>query len=154
LNLIGHGEAETMLREQVARAGLASHIRFLGKMPPEAVKDHLRRCALVCIPRKPFEVCRIVPPIKLVEALSLGKPVIAADLPVLRDELGDERAGWFFNAGDAAHLAEKIKEALRDRAVLTEKGLRAREYAVAHRNWRLFVQQVLPAFEGGRQDDR
>ncbi len=52
-----------------------------------------KQSALVCLPRKPFEVCRIVPPIKLVEALAMAKPVIVPDLPVFRDELGNSGSG-------------------------------------------------------------
>ncbi|ALM87362.1 glycosyl transferase family 1 [Bordetella sp. N] len=149
VSLIGHGEAEADLRAQVERAGLTDLILFMGRMPPAAARAALARCALVCIPRKPFDVCRIVPPIKLVEALALGRPVVAADLPVLRDEFGDRPAGWFFKAGDAADLARTLGQAFSDPAALTEMGARARQYAVSKRSWDTYVQDVLPSIEGG-----
>ncbi|OWT72744.1 MULTISPECIES: glycosyltransferase family 4 protein [unclassified Achromobacter] len=144
VTLIGHGEAEADLRAQVARAGLTDLVLFMGRMPPAEARAYLARCALVCIPRKPFDVCRIVPPIKLVEAMALGRPVVAADLPVLRDEFGERPAGWFFKAGDAADLAKTLGRALSDRAALERTGARARQYAVAHRSWSAYVQDILP----------
>lgn len=143
VHIIGDGEARVQLEAQVQRLGLAGRINFLGKLPPAAAREALARCAVVCIPRKPFKVCEIVPPIKLVEALAMGKPVIVPDLPVFRDEMGDAPAGWFFRAGDAADLARVIQTALADRATLSGMGGLARTYAVTKRSWDLFVPNVL-----------
>ena len=144
VKIIGDGESKNELEELVHRLGLSNHIRFFGKVPPESAREILNRCALVCIPRKPFTVCEIIPPIKLVEALAMAKPVIVPDLPVFRDELGDDPTGWFFNAGDAVDLARVIDEAFKDIEMLAELGKRAREYAITKRCWHDFVTEVLP----------
>ena len=138
-NIIGDGEARADLEAQAQRLGVADRVLFSGKMSPEAAREALGRCGLVCLPRKPFRVCEIVPPIKLVEALAMGKPVIVPDLPVFRDELGHDPAGWFFRSGDSVDLARVLEHALADRVRLASFGARAREYAVAQRNWRDFV---------------
>lgn len=141
VNIVGDGEVRKSLEEQVQRLELTDRIRFLGKVAPESARDILARCTLVCIPRKPFKVCEIVPPIKMVEAMAMGKPVIVPDLPVFRDELG-EGCGWFFTAGDPVSLAETIESALRDRALLAITGAKARQYAVSRRNWQMYVQEI------------
>lgn len=145
VNIVGDGEARAQLEAQVLCLGLSDRIRFLGKVPPDSARKILERCALVCIPRKPFRVCEIVPPIKLVEALAMAKPVVVADLPVFRDELGENPAGWFFRAGDAADLARVLGIALADEEVLAAVGTRAREYAATKRSWQDFVRHVLSA---------
>jgi len=144
VHIVGDGEARAALEAQVERQGLSGWITFLGRMSPEKAQQTLSRCALVCIPRRPFKVCEIVPPIKLVEALAMGKPVIVPDLPVFRDEMGANPAGWFFEAGDPADLARVIETALADRDMLTALGKRAREYAATQRCWRDFVINALP----------
>lgn len=144
-HIVGDGESKEALEEQAKRLGLSAHIRFWGRVTPEAARDIVGRCALVCIPRKPFQVCELIPPIKLVEALALAKPVIVPDLPVFRDELGADPAGWFFKAGDAVDLAQVIDRAFQDHAMLAELGKRAREYAITRRCWRDFMAGVLPA---------
>jgi glycosyltransferase involved in cell wall biosynthesis len=150
VNIVGDGEARGQLEAQVRRLGLVDRIRFFGKLPPEAAREMMARCALVCIPRKPYEVCRIVPPIKLVEALAMAKPVIVPDLPVFRDELGNSSSGWFFRSGDAQDLAQVIEQALQDEAALAVAGQKAREHAVAQRSWRDHVQGVLPGIGGDK----
>ena len=79
----------------------------------------------------------------------MGKPVIVPDLPVFRDELGKEPAGFFFKAGDADDLARAIGRALADPQALVELGSRGRAYVLEHRQWREHVagalKPVLPA---------
>ncbi|WP_322995278.1 glycosyltransferase family 4 protein [Castellaniella sp.] len=145
LIIIGDGEARASLEAQAERLGLLGRqVRFLGKVSPEQARQSLAVCALVCIPRKPFQVCRIVTPIKLVEALAMGKPVLVPDLPVFRDELGPNPAGWFFKAGDAQDLARVVAQALSDPGRLQAMGQAARQYAVRQRSWQDFVPQLIP----------
>ncbi|MBN3852501.1 glycosyltransferase [Paraburkholderia sp. Ac-20340] len=144
VEIIGDGEARKALEAQAQRLGVSEYVRFLGRMSPQKAQETLSRCAIVCIPRKPFKVCEIVPPIKLVEAMAMGKPVIVPDLPVFRDEMGTEPAGWFFKAGDAADLAQVIESALADRTALAARGEQAKEYATTQRCWREFVIKALP----------
>ena len=148
IELIGDGEARAELETQVQRLGVADRIRFRGRVPPDEARALLARCALVCIPRKPFKVCEIVPPIKLVEALAMGKPVIVPDLPVFRDELGSVPAGWFFKAGDAADLARVIEAAFADEAVLMAISRQARHYAVSQRRWQRYVAPIVQSLAG------
>ncbi len=147
VNILGDGEARSQLEERVCRLGLSDSISFLGRVSPESARDILGSCALVCIPRKPFKVCEIVPPIKLVEALAMSKPVIVPDLPVFRDEIGKSLAGWFFKAGDATDLAQVIKSALADPIALSAHAARAREHSITRRCWRDFVINMLPGGE-------
>ncbi|WP_396957779.1 glycosyltransferase [Nitrosomonas sp.] len=145
--IIGDGEARPQLEARVQRLGLSERICFSGKMFPDAAREKLARCALVCIPRKPFKVCEIVPPIKLVEALAMGKPVIVPDLPVFRDELGNDPAGWFFRSGDAADLSRAIEGALENEEKLKKTGARARDYVLAERCWHSFVDKVAKPYD-------
>lgn len=145
VRIVGHGEAERDLVAQADRLGVMDRVQFMGRLKPEAARAVIRQSALVCLPRKPFDVCRIVPPIKLVEAMAMGKPVIVPDLPVFRDEMGSGEGGWFFRAGDVEDLARVIEQALQDEAALAVAGQKARVHAVTQRNWRDYVPDVLPS---------
>lgn len=147
VNIIGDGESRRQLEEQVQRLNLSEWIHFYGKLAPETAREILGRCALVCIPRKPFKVCEIVPPIKLVEALAMGKPVIVPNLPVFRDELGDTPPGWFFEAGNADDLARVIRDALSDNDQLQTIQTQARKYVLDNRCWQDFVSKLVSPLE-------
>ncbi|MDL2280224.1 glycosyltransferase [Desulfovibrio sp. OttesenSCG-928-G11] len=141
--IAGDGEERTALEEQVRSLTLSHQIRFLGKVSPKSACELVREAVFVCIPRRPFRVCKLVPPIKLVEALALGKPVIVPDMPLFHDELGDSGAGFFFRPGDPLDLAETIVRLLDDDALRENAGCRARAYAAAHRNWQHFIPAII-----------
>lgn len=142
LEIVGHGEERAQLEAQASRLRLEAQVRFHGKMPPHEARALLSRCALACIPRKPYAVCRIVPPLKLVEAFALGMPVVVPDLPVFRDEAGDTAGAFFFQSGDVVDLARVLKGALADPVRLHALGRQARAHALAHRQWRDHIAHI------------
>jgi glycosyltransferase involved in cell wall biosynthesis len=143
VDIVGDGEVRAQLEEQVRSLNLSDRIRFVGRVTPDEARTIIGSCTLVCLPRKPYKVCEIVPPIKLVEALAMGKPVVVPDLPVFRDEMGESNAGWFFKAGDTADLASVIETALGDHETLFACSVRAREYTETTRCWQDFVGNVV-----------
>ncbi len=64
----------------------------------------------------------------LVLALSMGLPVVVADLPDYADLTGDD-TGWFFEPGDSASLSAALKAAAADPAGARRKGVLARTRA-------------------------
>lgn len=146
VQIAGEGEARAQLQQQAERLDLNGQVRFLGRLPPEQARQVIQQSLLVCIPRKPYQVCEIVPPIKLVEAMAMGKAVIVPDLPVFRDEIGGADAGWFFQAGNAQDLARVLHEALNNREKIADLGRKARKYALEQRSWTGFMQPVVQAY--------
>lgn len=145
LRVVGEGEVRGALESLTRELELTSQVHFFGRLAPELARDVILRSTVVCLPRKPFEVCQIVTPIKLVEALAMGKPVIVPDLPVFKDELRTESSdvpGWFFKAGDANDLAGVLKSAFADAKSLADKSMWARAHAVTMRNWQRYVRDI------------
>ncbi len=149
LDIIGHGIMQKELETLSKNLSLDNAIVFHGKKNPEKAKELLSTCLLVCIPRKPFEVCKIIPPIKLVEAMALGKPVILPNLPVFRDEAPknekDESFVFFFESGNIEDLAHTIQKAFTEdnyQETLVKKGLACRDYVVQNRQWKHFTHEI------------
>jgi glycosyltransferase involved in cell wall biosynthesis len=163
LRVIGDGETLVDLKDLAQQLGITGQVRFYGRLPPNEARAEIARCTLVCLPRKPFAVCELIPPIKLVEALAMAKPVIVPNLPVFWDELHagmppediDEPhgavsvPGWFFKAGDASDLARAIASAFADTNGLALKSLLARSHASEHRNWQSYVADIGSSFGQG-----
>lgn len=145
LRIVGEGEVRPQLEALVEELGLGESVSFLGRQPQEVARSVILKSAVVCLPRKPFEVCQIVTPIKLVEAMAMGKPVIVPNLQVFKDELetqSGEVPGWFFKAGDVEDLACVIKSAFADSVGLAKKSVLARSHAVGIRNWQQYVKNI------------
>lgn len=143
VQIVGDGESKVEILNKIRDLNLTDRVELLGRMSQHDAHDVIKKCAIVCIPRKPFEVCSIVPPIKLVEALALEKPVVVPDLPVFRNELGDSGAGWFFKSGDPNSLADVIMRVLKNPTELDKAGKRGREYVMRCRSWSHFVRNTV-----------
>ncbi|MFT3806903.1 glycosyltransferase [Arenimonas sp.] len=104
LRVAGFGPEEPALRAQVAALELAGNVQFLGAMPQAELPALYRRATLFVAPfveaaSGDQEGLGLV----MIEAAGCGCPVIASDLPAVRDVL-EERVA----PGDAAALAEGI----------------------------------------------
>ncbi|GGN99745.1 glycosyltransferase family 4 protein [Microbispora bryophytorum] len=132
--LVGDGAERPALLEQVERLGLKEAILPGRVGPDEALQAQAAIDIFVC-PREDLRVCRLVTPLKPVEAMALGKPVVLSDLPALSELVGGEGAGLLVPPGDPAALAEGIA-ALRDdperRRLMGEAG---KTEVAAHRTW-------------------
>jgi glycosyltransferase involved in cell wall biosynthesis/2-polyprenyl-3-methyl-5-hydroxy-6-metoxy-1,4-benzoquinol methylase len=140
--IVGDGEALPALREQVRAEGLDELVTLHGRMAPDQAQAVLASCDAVVLPRLPLAVCEIVPPLKLVEAMALGKPVVVADLQVVREEVQHERTGLLFKAGDLASLRDTLRGLLARADRGASLGRQARDRVAAERLWAGFAQRI------------
>jgi beta-1,4-mannosyltransferase len=76
----------------------------------------------------------------LILALSLGKPVVVADMPAYRRLVAGGDAGWLFRPGDAADLRSALEAAAADEASRSERASAAERIAEAL-DWRETARQ-------------
>lgn len=122
LALLGQGEDEPRLKALAANLGVAQRVRFLGEVDPERIGDFLSALDVFVFPSK-AETFGLA----AVEAAQAGVPVVANDLPVLREVLSFQRtpAALFVDAGDPGELGKAITRVLHDpqlRASLQQSG--------------------------------
>ncbi len=77
---------------------------------------------------------------------------VVSDLGDARDVLGDGRRGVLVAAGDAAALAEALRELARDRAGAWHLGSAARAWVAEERTWAAVAERVLDALHGRALD--
>src|SRR5699024_328165 len=89
----------------------------------------------IVVPRKNEPVCRLVTPIKPIEAMGLARPVVISDLPALR-ELVPESAGVCVSPGDPRELDDSSSQLAGDDGVRKIIGKNGREHVLATRRWK------------------
>jgi glycosyltransferase involved in cell wall biosynthesis len=113
------GNATEVLKESVNARGLTDVITFLGHR--EDVGDLLAAADVFVFPSL-FEGLGGA----VIEAEALGLPIVASDLPVLREVVEDEQNGILTPAEDPAALAAAIERLLeddRERALFGERSI-------------------------------
>ena len=118
LLLVGDGVARTSLEGQADSAGLGEAAHFTGRVPRDQTVAFRDALDLFVVPRHDREVTRTVAPLKPVEALASGRPLVVSALPPLLETIGPEleSAGMAVPAGNATALALRIAELARDDA--------------------------------------
>jgi glycosyltransferase involved in cell wall biosynthesis len=125
------------IRQQVAQAGLAGSVALLGALPHAEVATHLGRCQVLVVPSF-YEAFGIV----YLEAMSFGLPVIASTAGAAHELITPDQTGFFIAPGDAEALAGHLRMWQRDRALLLQMGLAARQRAMAHPTWAESVGRI------------
>jgi len=131
LVIMGDGDARPSLERVASDLKITSHVNFLGFVSPS---EKIRRLHLmsVVVNASAKEGWGLT----VIEANACGVPVIASDVPGLRDSVVHEKTGLLYEYGDIEQLAEKILLLMRDgnlRARLSEEAVTwARQFDWEH----------------------
>lgn len=107
--IVGDGVALEGLKERAQALGLEQRVRFVGRQPASSIHKWYGTLDVFVVPRKNTVVCRNVTPIKSVMAQALDIPVVASDLPALREVTGGIET--YVEPENALSLAEGIRVA-------------------------------------------
>lgn len=133
LALAGQGPQEQELRLLAAEMNATQRVHFVGEVAPERIGDFLVSLDAFVFPTQ-AETFGLA----AVEAASAGIPVVATDLPVLREVLSykGKPAALLVDASDDQKLADAVSRVLtdnnlREHLVESAKGLSSRYSVVA-----------------------
>jgi PEP-CTERM/exosortase A-associated glycosyltransferase len=148
LLLVGGGVHEPTLRALVERLGLQQQVIFAGQAPHSEVGSYYDAVDLLVYPRLPMRLTDMVTPLKPLEAMALGKALVASDVGGHRELIRDGATGVLFPAGDPAAAADKIVSVMNDPAL--RQGLRERgpRFVREERTWEIVVRGYRPVYEG------
>jgi PEP-CTERM/exosortase A-associated glycosyltransferase len=114
LLLIGGGVAERDLKEMIREQGLGAHVYMPGRVPQNEIPSLYEVADVLVYPRYSMRLTELVTPLKPLEAMAMGKAVIASDVGGHRELIEHGRTGFLFQAGNADALAQTIWRVLED----------------------------------------
>jgi glycosyltransferase involved in cell wall biosynthesis len=119
--IVGGHEAEPDLERARARAaglGIRERVRFTGMVAPTEVADLLRGADVLVLPNPPSAIStQFTSPLKLFEYMAAGRPIVASDLPAIREVLEDNVTALLVPGGDAAAIAAAVRRLIDDPAL-------------------------------------
>ena len=133
LLIAGDGIALPELRERAAVLG--ENAVFTGRVSQTQAVEYQLGLDAIVVPRKDEPVCRLVTPIKPIEAMGLARPVVISDLPALR-ELVPDSAGLATPPENPQKLAELLSELACDNTARVRFGDNGRAHVLATRRWK------------------
>lgn len=143
LDIIGTGPLLETLQAQARDLGLDDRVRFLGFK--ENVYDYLAHLDALLMPSLHEGL-----PYTILEAMSLGTPILASRVGGLAEVLEDRRTALLVEVGDVDSLASALATLFGDAGLRAELGARAREVQASQLNllrmgsqyWRIYSEAL------------
>ena len=133
----GHAAESDLARVQALalQLGIADRVRFTGLVEPARVPELLRSATVLALPNPASAIStRFTSPLKLFEYMAAGRPIVASNLPSIREVLHDNIDALLVEPGDPEALAAAIRRLLEDRT-LARRLAAAASVAVAEYGW-------------------
>ena len=146
--IIGDGPQRRQIEELIGAKKLNEHVHLLGNLPQHEVAERMRSTTALVLPSvvAPDGQMEGVP-VALMEAMAAQRPVVASALSGIPELVEHERTGVLVEPGNAAALAEAIRQILADRARAAEMGRRGRERVREQFVLSTTVAQLLAIFD-------
>lgn len=143
----GSDDSRAALRDRVA---VPANVHLAGHVDPDEVPRYLAASDVLILPNSgDREISRrYTSPLKLFEYMAAGRPIVASNLPSIREVLSDD-AAYFFEPDDPASLASAIRRALSDPSA-PERIDRSRRLVTQY-TWEARAERVL-SFLAGQGD--
>ena len=119
---------------------LNDDIVFVGKVPHKDVLDYYGLMDVMVYPRKSMRVTELTTPLKPLEAMALGKPVICSSVGGLM-ELVDTGNGLFFPPGNQDALVDCCLRLLRNPVLREEIGQNGKKRVLIEKDWNKIVRE-------------
>ncbi len=138
--LVGTGKHEEKVRAEVRRLGLENCVRFTGYR--NDVPDILE-AADVSVLTSLFEGV----PRAIMEAMALGLPVVATDVPGTRALVEPNINGLLVDYGDATALANALAQVMENPIIARDMGRRGKNLIRTKFNERMIVNRILEVYD-------
>ena len=135
LLLVGLGDMKDALGQQIRRFGLGETVLMPGRIPHHRVPGVYALMDIVVYPRYSVRLTELVTPLKPLEAMAMGKAIVASDIGGHRELIQNENTGVLFAPGNLYALTETLAHLL-DRPDLRKRYARqANTWVCANRSW-------------------
>jgi len=123
------------VRALALELSLGERVRFTGFLPPPELEAERRKASVFVIPNLDSETSRLyTSPLKLFEAMATGRPIVASDLPSIREVLTHEENALLVPPGEPEALAAAVERLFGDAALSERLAARAFEH-VRNYSW-------------------
>lgn len=152
IKLLVLGDGELMgplkrLRDEDGRG----RIVLTGKMPYNELPGYLAASDICLLPSHDVPLMRNIVPIKVLEYMAAGKPVIARDLPGIRKEFGEDSGiVYITDPGETVRKALDIRGSGRIGQLgdMADRAVRGNDWAVQYRGFKDLLISLVQGKEG------
>ncbi|MDD5609946.1 MAG: glycosyltransferase family 4 protein [Candidatus Omnitrophica bacterium] len=143
--IVGKGFMEESLKRLTFELGINDKVIFTGSVPHDEIPQYIAAADICVAPFKDTKAVRCKSPLKIVEYMAMGKPVVASSVGEARIMLGG--VGVMVSPGDYRALAGGISRLLKDNVLKENLGIFARKRIEKKYNWRNISSCLVAAYK-------
>jgi glycosyltransferase involved in cell wall biosynthesis len=147
LLVVGGGSQLKELKIRTWSMGITNRVTFTDYVPEDRVPDYVSLADVALAPFEDTMVTRCKSPLKVVEYMAAGLPVVGSHVGEVPHMLAG--CGITVPPGDTGAMAEAVSQLLGDEARKNELGRLARRRAEELFSWNRIVDNLLEAFQTG-----
>jgi len=121
------------------------NVKLIPGVPYDDMPVYYDMCDVFVVPRPSTVSTETIVPLKLVEVMAMGKPVVASDVGGLAEVIKNGENGYLFKKENAESLKKTLLDALA--ADNTRLGLNARQTIVAKYTWDKSAEILLNVYK-------
>lgn len=150
VDIVGEGSMRNQLASMIADLNLDGHVHLCGALSGIDVKRRISSASAVLLPS-----FREGLPVSLMEAMALGRPVIASWCDGIPELVRSGVDGWTFAPGDADGLANALEQYLQaTEEELIEMGEAGHQQACKLHSPKVLAEQLSKILVSGRASSR
>lgn len=149
LLLVGGGEMKEELEQLVQRLGLVDRVVMPGRIPHDRVPGAYAMIDVLAYPRYSMRLTELVTPLKPLEAMAMGKALVASDVGGHKELVTHDSTGVLFRAGDEEELATAVLKLIREEIYRDQLRNQGHLWVNENKTWEKTSKVYKQIYEGG-----
>lgn len=141
LKIVGEGNYRVSLEALSGRTNAGGTVEFLGFRSGDRLWGTIASSGMVVVPST-YEGC----PLTMLEAMALGKPVVASSIPGVNEVMKHGVSGWTFAPADHGALAESVDTLMSDPDLRARLGRNAERTIRERFDWPIIGKRVVKVY--------
>jgi glycosyltransferase involved in cell wall biosynthesis len=142
LSIFGKGPLENRIREFITNSGLRANVHFQGYVPREELLAEVKNSDVVVFPS-----LSEAQPVFVLEAMACRKPLVAFNIPSMREMISNFENGLLAEPYKAHDLCGRIEMLLSDRKLRSKLGENAYNYVKRKHSWNEQAEKYIEIYE-------
>jgi len=145
--IIGRGEDQPAIEKAIHDCDAASYVRCMEYVPHEQIARYYSVVDITVYPRQSLRLTELVTPLKPLEAMALGKPVLASAVGGIRELVEDERTGLLFEPENIPDFCRQAERMILSPALCESLSARGRDFVVRERDWSILAKRYRQIYD-------
>lgn len=145
--IIGRGEDHPAIETAIRDCNAATFVRRLDHVPHEQIARYYSVVDITVYPRRSLRLTELVTPLKPLEAMALGKPVLASSVGGIRELVEDERTGLLFEPGNISDFCRQAERMILSPSLCATLSQQGRDFVVRERDWAILAKRYRQIYD-------